>query len=189
MGIFGKKLEKPIDEPISSAPSPYDHPMASGPVVEQPHHEPAALAYAAPPPEPPPMVAYGIEDAIRLMRSLPVEQNAELVVRVVKGTLESMNVRVADIIQDAERKENNIGDRITALKSAIGELEVEIKTRRDEIGRMQADLAETSSVKQRLRLAEKEPGKRASAAEPAASSSAAPAAPAAPVLSGAIPSK
>src|SRR2546427_548670 len=33
--------------------------------------------------------AYGIESAIQLMRALPVDQNVELVVAVIKGTLES----------------------------------------------------------------------------------------------------
>jgi hypothetical protein len=88
------------------------------------------------------------------MRSLPVERNAELVVRVVKTTLESMNVRIADIVVDAERKETVVQAQVAEYKGHIAELEKEIQVRRDEIARLEADLAETTMVKQRLRLAD-----------------------------------
>src|SRR5204863_266091 len=43
--------------------------------------------------------AYGIGDAIQLMRSLPTDGNADLVTRVVRVTLGSVNVRLEDIIE------------------------------------------------------------------------------------------
>ena len=49
---------------------------------------------------------YGIDEAIKLMRTLPVEENVELVVRVIKTTLESLRVRVGDIIDDASRRQD-----------------------------------------------------------------------------------
>src|SRR5207249_10211877 len=64
-----------------------------------------AAAVPAPAATPAPKVAYTIDDAVRLMRSLPVERNADLVVRVVRTTLESLNVHVADIIGDAEQRD------------------------------------------------------------------------------------
>jgi chromosome segregation ATPase len=99
--------------------------------------------------------AYGIENAIQLMRALPVDQNVELVVAVIKGTLESLKVKVSDIIEDASRKEKDLENRVSNLKQQISEFEKEIQQRRDEIGRLEADHAETSSVKGRLQLAER----------------------------------
>jgi hypothetical protein len=98
---------------------------------------------------------YGIENAIQLMRALPVDQNVELVVAVIKTTLESLKVRVSDIIDDATRKEKDLESRVSNLKQAIAEFEKEIQQRKDEIARLEADHTETSSVKGRLLLAEK----------------------------------
>jgi hypothetical protein len=97
---------------------------------------------------------YGIEDTIRLMRGLPVEQNLELVVRVVKSTLESMNVRLSMILQEATRKEQLIGQQIAGLRGEIAGFEAEIAKRRQAIDRLEQDLAETTKVKERLELAE-----------------------------------
>jgi len=99
--------------------------------------------------------AYGIENAIQLMRALPVDQNVELVVAVIKGTLESLKVRVSDIIDDASRKQKDLEMRVSNLKQQISDFEKEISTRKEEIERLDADHAETSSVKSRLELAEK----------------------------------
>lgn len=100
------------------------------------------------------VLAYGIEDAIKLMRTLPAEGNAELVVRVVKHTLESVNVHLTDIINDAAAKQKALGERRTALLQQISELEGEIAKRREEIYRIEADLDETTNVKERLALVE-----------------------------------
>jgi hypothetical protein len=68
---------------------------------------------------------YGIEQAIQLMRALPVE------------------------------------DRVSNLKRAIADFEKEIETRREEIGRLEADHKETTAVRGRLELAEKAVGQGA----------------------------
>jgi hypothetical protein len=99
--------------------------------------------------------AYGINQAIELMRSLPADQNPELVVIVIKATLESLKVKVADIIADADRKTKDLEERVSNLKRAIADFEKEIETRKEEIGRLEADHSETSVVRQRLELAEK----------------------------------
>lgn len=112
---------------------------------------------AAPPPreDPPANVDYGINAAIQLMRSLPVDQNPELVVTVIKTTLESLRVKVSDIIADAGRKQADLEQRVSTLTKEIGDYEREIQQRRDEIARLEADHAETTNVKARLELAEK----------------------------------
>jgi hypothetical protein len=111
--------------------------------------------------------SYGINQAIQLMRSLPADQNPELVVIVIKATLESLKVKVADIIADADRKTKDLEDRVSNLKRAIADFEKEIETRKEEIGRLEADHSETSAVRSRLELAEK--AQRAQAAPTPAS--------------------
>ncbi|HEX8954216.1 MAG TPA: hypothetical protein VF945_20310 [Polyangia bacterium] len=104
---------------------------------------------------------YGIEQAIMLMRALPVDQNPALVVAVIKTTLESLKVKVSDIISDAARKQKDLEDRVSNLKRAIADFEKEIETRREEIGRLEADHKETTAVRGRLELAEKAQGQGA----------------------------
>src|SRR6516164_5378784 len=58
---------------------------------------------------------YGIADAIQLMRTLPVDHNAELIVRVVRATLASLNVHLAVIIDDASGKQKTIQDQMAAI--------------------------------------------------------------------------
>ncbi|MBZ0233465.1 MAG: hypothetical protein K8M05_14155, partial [Deltaproteobacteria bacterium] len=97
---------------------------------------------------------YGIDKAIELMRTLP-QENIELVVQVVKFSLESVGIHLPTIIQDAIRRQNDLQGRIASLKAEIAELEAEIKQRKDEISKHEADHKETSTVRDRLELAEK----------------------------------
>jgi hypothetical protein len=101
--------------------------------------------------------AYGIAEAIHLMRKVPVEQNVELVVGVIRNTLESLNVHLADIIEDAASKEKALQQRIETLKNEIAEHEKQIDSRGQEIGRLQSELSETSTVKERLMMAQHAP--------------------------------
>lgn len=110
---------------------------------------------------------YGIDKAIELMRTLP-QENIELVVQVVKFSLESVGIHLPTIIQDAMRRQNDLQGRIAALKAEIADLEAEIKSRRDEIAKHETDHKETSMVRDRLELAEKI-GKKPAAAAPSSS--------------------
>ena len=105
---------------------------------------------------------YGIAEAIQLMRGLPVEQNTDLVVRVVRATLASLNVRLADIIEDASRKQKATQDRIAAEHGKVADLEKQLADHRREIAALEADLKETSTVKERLQMAERSAEKAAS---------------------------
>ena len=136
MAIFTKKSEPKIE-------------------VEQFPPRPPVMAAAPPPPAAaPPRRAYGIGDAIMLMRSLPVDQNVDLVVQVIRATLASMNVKVQDIIEDARRKEQAIESGIQELHGKVAQLERELEARRQEIVGLEVDLKETNAVKERLQLAE-----------------------------------
>ena len=172
MGIFdrstGKKVgDKPsggasaedadyYDSPVenvalgggSSSPAPAARTAASSQAPAQAHAQPQ---------EDEPHPSYGIEQAIQLMRALPPssDENVGLVVTIIKTTLESLKVKVSDIIEDAGRKQKDLEGRVSNLKQQISDFEKEIQTRKDEIGRLEADHAETTSVKGRLELAEK----------------------------------
>jgi hypothetical protein len=99
--------------------------------------------------------SYGIAEAIQLMRSLPVDQHPDLVVRVVRATLASLNVMLPDIIDDATRKQKATQDKIAAEHTHVAELEKQLDARRKEIAALEADLKETTNVKDRLLQAEK----------------------------------
>ncbi len=152
MGIFDRSPKKQANAPAEDADfadSPVEQVQLNGP--------PPAAAKAAPQPADEARPAYGIDDAIKLMRSLPQlgEGNVELIVQVIKTTLESLRVRVGDIVEDANKRQKDLEGRIANLKQQISELEREIVTRTEEIGKLEAQHKETTTVKGRLELAEK----------------------------------
>ena len=98
---------------------------------------------------------YGIGEAIQLMRTLPVDQHPDLVVRVVRATLGSLNVHLPDIIEDASKKQKTVQDRIAAVHAQVADLEKQLEAHRRDISGLEADLKETTSVKERLQMAEK----------------------------------
>jgi septal ring factor EnvC (AmiA/AmiB activator) len=97
---------------------------------------------------------YGIAEAIQLMRTLPADQNVELVVRVVRATLASLDVRLPDIIEDATRKQKSVRDKIADFHAKNAELEKQLAAHRKEIAALEADLKETTDVRDRLQQAE-----------------------------------
>jgi hypothetical protein len=135
--------------PVLPSSQPGAQSLASAPAAPAP-----AASRARPPQDDFDVPNYGIEKAIELMRLLPAD-NVELVVQVVKKTLESLQIQVPSIIKDASRKQSDIEGRIDVLKKEIFELESEISTRKTEISALEADHKETTSVKERLILAEK----------------------------------
>jgi hypothetical protein len=155
MGLFDKRdkrrgeddFDSPVEQIDLSAP-----PVVSG-VVNSAPPEPEQLATGTHEVPTVPAAHYGIEQAIQLMRTLPSD-NVELVVQVVKHTLESTNIRIRAIIDDASRRQGDIESRIKILKGEIGEFEAEIAVRREEIRQLETDHKETSTVKDRLMLAE-----------------------------------
>jgi hypothetical protein len=147
MGLFDKKTkrdDKPngVDDEPSIVVTPQPAPTQDIPVRAAPAPAPA--------PEP---ADYGINKAIELIRSLP-DDNMELVVLVVKTTLESANVKVSTIINDAVRKQSMLEKRIDSLAREVSALEAEVAARKREIATLEADYKETSTVKEWLVVAE-----------------------------------
>ncbi len=147
MGLFDRDKKKNSDG--------FDSPVETIDLnAPPPEPEPAAGAAEALEDEGPSAADYGIEQAIELMRTLP-QENVELVVQVVKHTLESTQIKIARIIDDASQKQQDIEGRIKVLRDEIAEFEKEIAARKSEIETLEADYEETSTVKDRLVLAEK----------------------------------
>ncbi len=94
--------------------------------------------------------AYGIENAIELMRGLPFDDNPELVLRVLRKTLRSTGVGVEQIVEAAKSREQALTAEGSAQVAAIEQLEQQIAARRAEIERLAATLNETKSARQRL---------------------------------------
>jgi hypothetical protein len=126
MGIFGAKKEE---------------------VRAVPNVAPSATRVSTRPADAPQI---GIDHAIELMRTLPTDENADLVVRVLTATLESLNIRVADIVEDAGRRQTELQTRVNQLKTEIAALEKEMELRVDEIRRLEAAHEETTQVKDHL---------------------------------------
>jgi hypothetical protein len=138
-------------------------PTAARPTVDAPAKPATDNEELEPEPiETPPVVPiehrFGIDDAIQLMRSLPTDPNSALVVRVVRVTLAAVNVSVEEIVADATRKEARIREGIAGLEAQIVDLEGQLGALRREIAAHQADLKETSNVRERLHLADQYPG-------------------------------
>jgi hypothetical protein len=96
---------------------------------------------------------FGIDRAIQLMRSLPADQNAALVAKVIASTLTSLDMKVADIIDDATALQKDLESKIGSIKTKNAGLEKEIERGDEEIVKLEAALTEATSVKERLQLA------------------------------------
>src|SRR5687767_9644433 len=161
--FFGGKdeNEKPQEGAEEQKPQP---PQASPPAAKQPSQPPREKSHGLQEPKvvvpqlsSKPQPKYGIDDAIKLMRTLPVDENVDLVVRVIKRTLESLDVKVPEIVDDAKKRQDSLRTKIAEYQAAIVQFEREIDARRHEIGRLEDELAETTTVRERLELAEATP--------------------------------
>lgn len=145
MGFFANKRDEKSATGVSIVPE-----------IEPAHHAPAPASQVrqmeAPAAVQQPRM--GIDHAIQLMRSLPTDRNVDLVVTVLKTTLESLGIRVTDIVADAARRQSDLEGRVGQLKSEIGTLEKEIEQRTQEIVRLEAAHAETTKVRDYLETEE-----------------------------------
>jgi hypothetical protein len=115
--------------------------------AQQPSLQPGQVRMSAPP------SGYGIENAIELMRSLPFDENPELVLRVLRKTLRSTGVSVEQIVEAAKAREHALSSDATEQHAAIEQLEQQIVLRRATIERLGATHHETKSARERLERA------------------------------------
>lgn len=148
-----KKASRPPRSASTPPPPPDVSVTPTGPQLPGVLIEPTP-ARRSQPPSAETNMRYGIDDAIKLMRTLPVEENENLVVRVMKTTLESLKVRIGDIIDDAAKRQDVLGKKVADYRAQITSFEREIEARRHEIHRLEEELGEVTRVKERLTAAE-----------------------------------
>ncbi len=98
--------------------------------------------------------AYGVGDLIRLLKSIPIDHHPELVVQVIKTTLESVGVQSSAVIEDALAQENGMRDAIEMLESQIVVLSQEVEARQHQIAQLQVEMRETMHARSLLSNAE-----------------------------------
>lgn len=96
---------------------------------------------------------YGIVKAIELMRDLPLDKDADVMLRVLRKTLESTDVHLSDLVEDATKRERTLEQDMSSELAAIAALEREIATRTATVTRIEKDLAETKRARERLETA------------------------------------
>jgi uncharacterized small protein (DUF1192 family) len=154
MGLFDKKTRKHDDSDNGNGVSEEHHVAQKSQPNPIPDHSAPVRATPLPPPERPmERPGFSINKAIELIRALP-DDNMELVVTIVRATLESVNIKVSTIIDDAARKQTHLEARIGVLSREIAALEAEVAVRQQEIASLEADYKETSTVKDWLVVAE-----------------------------------
>jgi hypothetical protein len=99
-----------------------------------------------------PQQRFGIARAIELMRGLPSDQHPDLVALAIARTLTAVDVKVSDIIEDATSREADLEAKLATLKAACRTLETDIELGVDEIVKLEAFVAEATSVMERLEL-------------------------------------
>jgi len=96
---------------------------------------------------------YSIDHAVALMRELPNE-NSNVIISVVTRTLESANINVVNIIDDAKAKETALDSQLKQLNDEIAALENQIAEKREQISVSTAILEETCKVRKLLEQSE-----------------------------------
>lgn len=152
MALFQKKrLEDDLavlPRPTPSSPPPSATEVSRPPQpLQRPQNGQSPSVTAAPQ-----QSAYGIDHLVRLMRELP-SGNVELVVRVLKKTLESVSISVPGLIQQASQRETELEERMAGHRRAIAALEDEIASKKRAIEELEAGYKEVMVVRERLNLA------------------------------------
>jgi hypothetical protein len=108
--------------------------------------------------------AWGIAQANELMASLAGADNDDLVVRVVRTTLESVGVHVGELIAEANTREGELRTQIDRRRATIADLERQIESERSAITGLEGELALTGRTRNGLERSETRGQGRASRA-------------------------
>jgi hypothetical protein len=88
------------------------------------------------------------------MSRLAMDDNADLVVHVIRTTLESAGVQVGALIAEAKSREGELRTQVHQRRSTIGELERQIEAEREAITALESELALTSRTRDGLERSE-----------------------------------
>jgi chromosome segregation ATPase len=98
---------------------------------------------------------FNIQRAIELMRALQVGEGdrADLVASVVRATLESADVDVEGLIEEASERQRGLQHEIDELTGEVAALEQSLEARRVRLRGRERDRDETASVQRKLERA------------------------------------
>jgi len=92
---------------------------------------------------------YGIDDAIQLLRQLP-ESEDHHTMSVICKTLESAQIRMSDLLQDARQKEQKLKQQHKGLEQEIEQLQAKMDDRRKQLKQLSESLEEVTRIKARF---------------------------------------
>jgi hypothetical protein len=97
---------------------------------------------------------WGIAQANELMTTLAVTDREDLVLRVIRRTLESVGVHVDELIAEARSREGDLRTQIGERHRVIAKLEGHIQAERAAISELESDLALTGRTREGLERSE-----------------------------------
>jgi hypothetical protein len=100
---------------------------------------------------PPQGSGYTVEQALDLMRSVPVEGlNEKLVVQVIRSTLESAGISIPQLLDEVGRRQDQVTNEIVRIQGEIANLHQEIEAKSAQVASYQQQLAEIGSLRERF---------------------------------------
>jgi hypothetical protein len=146
MALFGNKPGTRKSDPLvpegTSSMSFVPPRLSNGPTSMDPTPTPPRVLTAP--------IVVGIDQAIELLRLLPMDKEPVLVVNVLKQTLEYFHIRVADIVADAVRRQRDLDAGVAHLAAEMSSLKAEVERRHEEIRRLAGHREEAVRLKRFL---------------------------------------
>jgi hypothetical protein len=106
------------------------------------------------PPPPSTPLRFDIARMIELVRRLP-DGDAAVVAHTLGAALASVGVTLPPVIEDAQRRQADLEDRLRVVEAEIEERVQTIDSLRREIAALETDHAETTMVRERLERAQR----------------------------------
>ncbi len=95
--------------------------------------------------------SYTIEQALQLMKELPLEgMNEKLIIGVIRSTLESTGVSIPHLLSMANERQDQITNEIMRLQGEIASLNEAIQQKTMQVQAYQEGLAEIGSLRERF---------------------------------------
>jgi hypothetical protein len=96
-------------------------------------------------------VQYGVDQALSLMKQVPLEGlNEKLIVSVIRRTLESMGVNIPTLLQASAERQDDITQHIVGLQSEIASMNQAIEEKRSQVNQLQDQLREIGLLMERF---------------------------------------
>lgn len=157
LSVLGPKAPTPKGEGPLSAPAVETAALDEGEVIELDSFEPIDDPVS----EPDTAVSldkkrdrsFAVADAIRLLHSLPAAPKVEMVVRLMRVTLGSVNVSGQEMSDELSRRQQLLERNVDAALRQVQLLEQQLQAKRNELADQQAELKQLANVRTKLHVA------------------------------------